>query len=353
MRIEEIDKNLKVETAIHKDDIVWLSPKDAPISIHGLCETEQDMPYHRLPQSVAKATNTGVEGLMWHTAGGRIRFATDSPYIAIKAVMNECGTMPHITKAGQSGFDLYRYVEGMLKYTATFMPISGLTNGYESCIDVPTEMNTYSINMPLYDGVVELYIGLSKNAQIQPAQAYKYEKPVLYYGSSITQGGCASRPGNAYQGFIERMWDTDYINLGFSGSARGEEAMCAYLASLDTSVFVCDYDHNAPSPEHLEKTHYPLYKTYRNAHPTTPIVFVTKPDFRGDNDSIARRNAVYATYRKAKEAGDDNVYFIDGELLFAGDFRDSCTVDGCHPNDLGFYRMGQVIGKVVGELLTK
>ncbi len=149
MRIEEIDKNLKVETSIQKDDIIWLSPKEAPISIHGLCETEQDMPYHRLPQSVAKASNSGVEGLMWHTAGGRIRFATNSPYIAIKAVMNECGTMPHITKAGQSGFDLYRYVSGKQLYVATFMPSSGLTKGYESCINVPTEMNTYTINMPL------------------------------------------------------------------------------------------------------------------------------------------------------------------------------------------------------------
>lgn len=353
MRIEEIDKNLKVETSINKQDIVWLSPKEAPISIHGLCETEQDMPYHRLPQSVAKASNSGVEGLMWHTAGGRIRFATNSPYIAIKAVMKECGTMPHITKAGQSGFDLYRYVSGKQVYVSTFMPIPGLTKGYESCADVPAEMNTYNINMPLYDGVVELYIGLSKDAEIQPAAPYAYEKPVLYYGSSITQGGCASRPGNAYQGFIERKFDTDYINLGFSGSARAEEAMCEYLASLDVSVFVCDYDHNAPTLEHLQKTHFPLYKTYRAAKPTTPIVFVSKPDFRGDRNSIDRRAAIYETYRIAKESGDDNVYFIDGELLFAGEFRDSCTVDGCHPNDLGFYRMGQVIGETVGKLLTK
>ncbi|MBQ8642684.1 MAG: SGNH/GDSL hydrolase family protein [Clostridia bacterium] len=353
MRIEEIDRNLKVETSIRKDDIIWLSPKDAPITIHGLCETELDMPYHRLPESVAKASNPGVEGLMWHTAGGRIRFATNSPYIAIKAVMNECGTMPHITKAGQSGFDLYGYTGGRSVYIGTFMPASGLTRGYESCIHVKPEMNTYTINMPLYDGVKELYIGLAKDSEIQAAAPYRYEKPVLYYGSSITQGGCASRPGNAYQGFIERKFDTDYINLGFSGSARAEEAMNEYLASLDASVFVCDYDHNAPSLEHLKNTHYPLYKTYREANPATPVVFVSKPDFRGDADSIARRAAIYETYRIAKENGDDNVYFIDGEQLFAGEFRDSCTVDGCHPNDLGFYRMGMVIGEMVGRLLTE
>ena len=353
MRIEEIDKNLKVETNIQKDDIIWLSPKDAPFSIHGLCETEKDMPYHRLPEEVGKATNPGVAGLMWHTAGGRIRFATNSPYIAIKAVMNECGTMPHITKAGQSGFDLYGYKNEKQVYIATFMPVPGLTKGYESCIGVPAEMNTYNINMPLYDGVKELYIGLAKDAEIAPAAPYKYEKPVLYYGSSITQGGCASRPGNAYQGFIERKLDTDYINLGFSGSARGEEVICQYMASLDVSVFVVDYDHNAPSLEHLKATHYPLFKTFRDAHPETPVVFVSKPDFRGDADSVARRAAIYETYRIAKENGDDNVYFVDGELLFAGEFRDSCTVDGCHPNDLGFFRMGMVIGEAVEKILVK
>ena len=107
MRIEEIDKNLKVESHIHKNDIVWLSPKESPFTIHGLCETEKDMPYHRLPEAVAKASNPGVEELMWHTAGGRIRFATNSPYIAIKAIMPETETFTDMAKAGQSGFDLF------------------------------------------------------------------------------------------------------------------------------------------------------------------------------------------------------------------------------------------------------
>ena len=352
MDIREVDKNFKIETTLKEADIVWRDAASAPFRLFGAC-AEAEGPFYRPPQSVAGAINGGVYGLCRHTAGIRLRFATDSPYIAIKAVMNECGTMPHITKAGQSGFDLYHYVGGMQVYAGTFMPSSGLTKGYESCINVKPEMNTYTINMPLYDGVKELYIGLAKDSEIAPAAPYKYEKPVLYYGSSITQGGCASRPGNSYQGFIERKYDTDFINLGFSGSARAEEAMCAYIASLDVSVFVCDYDHNAPSLEHLQKTHYPLYKTFRDANPDTPVVFVSKPDFRGDADSIARRAAIYETYRIAKENGDDNVYFIDGELLFAGEFRDSCTVDGAHPNDLGFFRMGMVIGEVVGKILAE
>jgi len=355
MRIEELDKNLKVETKINKDDIIWLSPKEAPFVIYGLCGNGSDLPYHRVPKDVAEKTSEGVKNLAWHTAGGRVRFATDSPYIAIKAVMPKTATMVHMTKAGQSGFDLYEDVDGAPAYYSTFMPISGVTDGYESLAEMKNpRMTTYSINMPLYDGVNELYIGLKQGSQIAAPRKYKHEKPVLYYGSSITQGGCASRPGNSYQAMIERMLDTDYINLGFSGNAKGEEVMVNYLASLDVSVFVCDYDHNAPNVEHLSKTHLPLYRAYREANPKTPIVFVTRPDFyrySQSADSPDRRKVVYDTYMTAKNEGDENVYFIDGETLFEGPLRDSCTVDGCHPNDLGFFRMAQVIGKVIKNII--
>ncbi len=354
MRIDEIDQNLKVEANIRLDDVIWLSPKNAPFSIHGLCETELDMPYHRVPQSVAKETSVGVEELMWHTAGGRIRFATNSPYIAIKAIQPETETCPDMAKAGHSGFDLFTTRFGKTTYTATYMPPYGVTGGYESCAWVSGEMVTYTIGMPLYDGVNELYIGLKKGSEIAPAEPYMYEKPVLYYGSSITQGGCASIPGTAYQAIISRKYDTDFINLGFSGNAKAEKAMVDYLASLDVSVFVCDYDHNAPNAEYLEATHWPLYETYRAANPDTPIVFVTRPDFYSPWANTPKRwTVIHETWRKAKAAGDNNVYFIDGRELFAGDCWDICTVDGCHPNDLGFYRMAQGIGDVVGKLLTK
>ena len=180
---------------------------------------------------------------------------------------------------------------------------------------------------------------------------YALEKPVLYYGSSITQGGCASRPGNAYQAMISRRLDADFINLGFSGNAKAETVMCEYLASLDASVFVCEYDHNAPNADHLAKTHRPLYETYRAAHPDVPIVFVTKPDFHPGTEDERRRRIVIDTYEYALSVGDRKVSFVDGAHLFDGPFADSCTVDGCHPNDLGFFRMAQKIGDAVEAAL--
>ena len=193
--------------------------------------------------------------------------------------------------------------------------------------------------MPLYDPVEEVYIGLAAGADLEAPEPYKYEKPVLYYGSSITQGGCASRPGNAYQAMISRKLDGDFLNLGFS---------------LDPFVFVSDYDHNAPNADYLEATHYNLYETFRRAHPDTPSILVSKPDFtRGAEQDERRLAIIRESYEKALANGDRHVYFIDGSHIFDGEFSDSCTVDGCHPNDLGFYRMAIVIGAVVEQAINE
>ena len=351
MKISDVDKNLAVESKLNLSDVVWFDAKDEPFSIHGLYRTEKGKLFLRLPLETAKATSAGVYWLNQHTAGGRIRFRTNSPYIAIKAVMPDNATMAHITMLGQSGFDLYRSDDGVYQYNRSFVP-GGRNHGYESSQKTDGQWHTYTIHMPLYDPVEEVYIGLAADAEVEKAQPYRYEKPVLYYGSSITQGGCASRPGNAYQAMIARRFDADFINLGFSGNAKAEAVMCEYLASLDVSVFVCDYDHNAPNAAHLEATHEPLYRTYRAKNPDTPIIFISKPDYYPENpDDVRRRAIVKATYDRAVSEGDRNVYYIDGAHLFDGEFADSCTVDGCHPNDLGFFRMAQKIGDVVGQVL--
>ncbi len=350
MRIEEADKNFVVDSKIDKPDIVWLSPKDDPMSIHGLWNPKETTDcYLRMPKETADAVNDGIGYLNTHTSGGRIRFKTNSPYIALKAVMPENGTRSHMARTGQSGFDLYRLIEGKTKYYNTFIPHSA---GVEAVVDTDGVMRTYTIHMPLYDSVNEVYIGLAENAELLPADPYTYEKPVLYYGSSITQGGCASRPGTSYTALIAQKYDTDFINLGFSGRARGEQNMAEYLASLDVSIFVCDYDHNAPNPEHLRATHEPLYRTYRAKNPDTPIIFVTRTDCHLPCTE-ERKQIIRETYEKALAEGDKNVYFIDGSTIFDCEFGDNCTVDRIHPTDFGFVRMATCIGEKVGELLEK
>ena len=354
MKTTDFDKNLVVDTDISEKDIIWFDVKNEPFALSGVFYDESRGQYLRMPQEIADRVNDGVSWLNTNTAGGRVRFITDSSFIGIRAVMENCPLMPHITLAGQSGFDLYRKTERGELYERTFMPPMGMKTGYSSGQVFDGERYEYTINFPLYDGVKELYVALKKDAFLSAPGKYAYEKPVVYYGSSITQGGCASRPGNSYQAMISRMLDTEYINLGFSGSCRAEDVMADYINGLDMSVFVLDYDHNTPSVEYLEQTHGKFFRAIREKHPELPIVILSAPDslLRG-GDFMKRRDIVKATFDAAIAAGDENVAFVDGLTLFEGELFDSCTVDGCHPNDLGFYRMAQKTGAAVKAALIK
>ena len=212
-------------------------------------------------------------------------------------------------------------------------------------------MTDYVLNLPLYNDVSHLQIGVREGSRFETPKKYANEQPVVFYGSSITQGGCASRPGNCYQNFLSRELNLDYVNLGFSGSGRAEDIMIEYLSGLEMSVFVSDYDHNAPNAEYLAATHEKLYRGIRAKHPNIPYVMITRPDCRDSSSATDRRRVVMKTYETALSEGDRNVYFLDGATIFAGDEYDACTVDGTHPNDLGFYRFFKALLPIFEEII--
>lgn len=349
--ITEIDKNFKVETKLDKNNLQFFSVFDPVFQICGVFY--EDGKFRRLPERVAKEVNEGVLMLHANTAGGRIRFITDSPYVAIYVKYGEINRFPHFTLTGSAGFDLYEEKDGEDVYVNTFIPPYDVKDIFESAIDFPTPgRRSVTINMPLYSEVVELYIGVAEGSDLSPAKPYADRKPFVYYGSSITQGGCACRPGNAYQSFIERRFHTDYINLGFSGSARAEETMSEYINNLDMSIFIYDYDHNAPDAAHLEKTHGRMYREIRSKHPDLPIIMMSMPNRHLDQWRQERFDVIVKSFNNAIAAGDKNVYFIPGpELMKYADNNGS--VDNSHPNDLGFYSMARVLGDLIEEILKK
>ena len=351
MDITEIDKNLK-STAITETDIVWRNVRDGIFSIHGIFYSEQEGHYRRMPKEIADSISEGVRVLSTCATGGRIRFVTNSPYIAIKAVVADMPLSSNNSLGAQSGFSVY--VDGVFKgnLRPEFTNVKSATDGkYVFASMVRTQKNTVSdieLYTPLYNCVYEVFIGLKEGSSLLPAKEYSNKLPVVFYGSSITQGGCASHPGNDYASIACRRLGLDYINLGFAGNAKGEPLMADYLSSLKAEIMVLDYDFNAPNVEWLKETHYPLYEKIRLAQPNVPIVFMTRPNFLYDPTSCKpRRELIYNNYIKAKENGDKNVYFIDGETLLGVEDWDLCTVDNCHPNDLGFYRMAEKVQEVL------
>lgn len=352
--IETIDPNFKVTTTLNEPDLRYYDARKAPFQIYGLSDPRKGPVFKRMPDSVAASVSEGVKNLNASTTGGRVRFSTDSNYIAIKAVMPALTAFPHMTLAGTSGFDLYIDKEPQSLFYKTFMPPVGMKDGYESILYFPdTRKRNVTIHFSIYSSVASLYIGLQKSSYIDSGAEYRFKKPVLYYGSSITQGGCTSRPGNTYPAIIARHLNRDFINFGFSGNAKGEPALAEYIAGLDISMLVCDYDHNAPDARYLADTHEKFYQKFRDSAPELPVLFISKPDFNPYlREDILRRNVIYSTYLHAMESGDRNVFFLDGNSLLAGRDHDCCTVDGCHPNDAGFLRMAGVIGDTIGRVLS-
>lgn len=338
-QISKIDRNFAVETSLNIDNIKFYDIQEEPFSLYGVF-FENGM-YRRLPEEIAKAVSANVYYLHGNTAGGRIKFTTNSNYVAIKAVMPSIGKMPHFALTGSAGFDLY--VGRKEKYYGTFKPPFDISDGYESVLHFDKKaLREITINFPLYSGVEALYVGLEEDAHVNKAHGYTHKKPIGFYGSSITQGGCASRPGNAYESIVSRALQTDYINLGFSGSALAEDEIIEYIKTLDLSVFVYDYDHNAPTLEHLEKTHQKMFLAIRESHPEMPIIIMSRPKYQLTESDKQRLAVIKKTYTDAIAAGDQNVYLIDGPTLMKY-AKTEGTVDGCHPNDLGFYSMAKAL----------
>lgn len=349
MKISDVDKNFKIESKVPFDDVKFINCEEEPFKIYGVFK--ENGTFRRMPENIAKTVTAYVNFLCTHTAGGRLRFKTNSKYIAINATMPHAEKMPHFALTGSTGFDMYVKVDGVDTYYRTFIPPIDIQDAYEGYFTFPdNSMREITINFPLYSAVSDLYIGLQNTAELLPPTNYKIEKPIVYYGSSITQGGCASRPGNSYEAMVSRSLDANHINLGFSGNAKGEPAMMKYISRLDMAAFVYDYDFNAPNAQHLQDTHENGFKIIREANPDLPIIIMPRPSVDKFEDQGERYKIIKATYDNAIKNGDKNVYFISGQELMQIAGCDG-TVDFTHPNDLGFYSMAKALEKVLKNIL--
>ncbi len=337
--------------AIKEADAQFYNIHEEPFSVYGLWNPSVD--YRRMPDDAATKVSPGVADKSVSPAGGRIRFATDSPYIGIRVKFRYSVVgSPHITRLAATGFDLYGEENGKMEFLTCYYPALDGFDGYEGLCRVENPiMRDYMLHFPMGNEVYDVEICLQKGSHMQKAKPYRYEKPIAFYGSSITHGCGATRPGMIYPNIVSRELDADVLCLGFSGQAKGEVAMAEYIGGLDMSAFVLDYDANASSAEYLSKTHYPFYEAVRKLQPDLPILMVTYPSLKMRESMTARRDVIMETYLTARKAGDKHVYFIDGYTLFNGPNRRDCTVDGSHPSDLGYLRMATVIGGVLKEIL--
>lgn len=348
--IGNVDKNFIIKSTLGKEDVRWLSSNDEAFSIYGLMQDENG--YKRMDTELAMSISPHFNMLSRMTSGGRIVFETNSPYIAIN-VKAELMPMSHMTYLGTFGFDIYEDSGDGFKYLNSLCPPENCIeekNGYECMYEFRTPgVRKLMINFPLYGFVNQLYIGVDENSYVKKLpNHYKDMKPMVFYGSSVTHGACATRPGNCYPHIVSRKTNIDFINLGFSGSANAQKEIAEYIANIPMSAFIMEYDYNdCQTPELVRQKHYPFYKIIRDKNPDLPIIVMSLP-ITSTEPWYESRQCVIESYEKAKANG-DNVYFVDGLTIFDGEFYDCATTDGCHPSDYGFVRMAKAVLKGLKE----
>ena len=343
----EYDANMVIKEYVDEEPVLFYDIDNDPIRVYGVWREGEH--YVRMPKAVAETVSEGIANRYSSTAGGRIRFVTDSPFVVIKAVYSWTHKVDINTFLLSCGFDTY--VDGKFN-SAVKVPldIDAGEHNYKVPIYGAGE-HLVTINMPTHSAFNKISIGIAEGTKISHAPDYTYEKPILYYGSSITHGSSASRPGMTYTAQVSRLLDSNYHSLGFGGLCKGEPQMADYIASLDMSVFVLDYDHNAPTSEHLLATHESVFLTFREKHPDIPVVMISRPtDSCGREEAKRRFDIIKRTYDNARSRGDKNVYLING-LDFFGEDAVEFTVDTRHPTDLGFYVMARTIADVIRPLL--
>lgn len=347
MKIENIDKNFKKQKATAGEEKVYNIPC-SQFNLKG-CYYDEDYGFIKMNPEYAEKISEGVAWGTRCTAGVRLLFSTDSDKMTLTAELFKC-VMPHMPLTGSAGFTLCECVGSRERFVANFCPDFGEEQTFTAHAKLAGgKTRNYVLYFPLYSWVKKLSLAFSEKSVVKQFEKYKNVLPVLYYGSSITQGGCASRPDTCYQARIGRETCVDYCIHGYSGNAKAEPLVREFLKNFDCSLFVCDYDHNADTADYLEQTHLPLYKKFREtpAHKNVPIIFLTKPDGLRDGEGERRVKIVKATYEYALNSGDKNVYFIDGRTFYHKNLSDHCAVDGCHPTDLGFYFMAKSLLKVI------
>ena len=328
------------------------------IGVEGKGWTDTGRPYDRLPAKAEGVVRQPVWDLSHHSAGLCVRFVTDATTIHARWKVSSAGlAMDHMPATGMSGLDLYARGEDGWHWVGVGRP-TAQENSAQLVTGLDAGPREFRLYLPLYNGTESLEIGIPEGDRIAPAPAYPEEraKPICFWGTSIVQGGCASRTGMAYPAIFGRWLDRPTINLGFSGNGQSEPEMAELLAELDVAAFVLDCLPNLTAEQTAERTG-PAVRILREARPDTPIVLVENITYQQSplvgwarESGDAKNAALRAVYEELIAQGIHGLIYVPGGPLLGDDGEG--TVDGTHPTDLGFLRMAGHLRRYIEDALT-
>ncbi len=342
------------DISLDETDYYWTDIRDFGIQGKGWNDS---LSFNRLPAKAKGVVREPVWNLSGHTAGLHVMFSTNATTIkASWSLTSENISMNHFAATGVSGLDLYvKREDGSWHWLGVGRP-DGIENMVSLATGLPEGSREYMLYLPLYNGVHYVEIGIAEGFSISGSLP-RAEKPILFYGTSITQGGCASRPGMCSTAILSRRLDREIINLGFSGNGMMELEVAQLLAELDPLVYFIDCLPNLQASEVAERVE-PFVAILRQAHPHTPIVLaegVTYDDaFLVEKRRLRNsesRKALRIAYENLLAGGTRNLFYqiAEGQLGFDGEG----TVDGTHPTDLGFYRQANTYQLLLEHIIQE
>jgi lysophospholipase L1-like esterase len=325
-------------------DLLWYDARY--LTVEGKGWTDTGNFWERLPARAKGKVPKRVWALSKNTAGICVRFVTDSK--EIHAIWDGGGAMNHMAATGNSGLDLYARKNGQWEFKGVGRPKQTRSNSLlaKNLSGKPTE---YLLYLPLYNHVTELKIGIQPDSMIKkaPDRPREKAKPIVFYGTSITQGGCASRCGMCHAALLGRWLDREVINLGFSGSGKMEPELAKLLCELEPEMFILECLPNMTTAMVQERVE-PFVRILRRSHPDTPILLVENPIGVPHNAGNA---ALRKIYEKLQNQNVKNLYYLPGDSQLAGE--ENGTVDGVHPTDLGFFRMAVAYRPVLEKIIAE
>jgi hypothetical protein len=326
---------------------------DPHLAVYGLPGFNEDKPIlRRLPSRLKDRLRPPVWDLAQDPSGGRIRFRTDSTTVGIVAQNPGFSNLHHMPSVGENGFDVY--VDG--NYLGSAWPDATGKITKEWQVGRDHQMRDITLYLPLYKPVTIQDVILDARAQLEPPTPYAITKPIVYYGSSITQGGCASNPGGSCQAILERKLNADFVNLGFSGNGMGEPTLAEAICELDPSCIVLDFWGN-PSAEQYAAALPGFVDILRKRWPRLSIL-VTSPFYfpaeatggEAAREAAAKRRTAREFVAQRRKQGDQWIVFVDG-LKMLDKTQTAGLVDGVHCNSLGFYFNAQGLEPFLRKVL--
>ena len=339
-------------------DVVWRDMAADPFRLGGLPFHANGKELRRLPVLPEGAIPEAVDMLAWHSSGATLGFKTDSDRICLRVKLGCSKVMDHMTAIGSGGFDLYMgSPERRIFCASTRFPANAAEYSVILIKGIPAEgVREYLLEFPLYSNVASLEVGLAPGAKLEAPTPWRSGKRVVIYGTSITQGGCASRPGMCMANMLSRRWNMEVVNLGFSGSGKGEPEVLELVAGVpDPALFVLDYVVNA-GLKGFRETLPGAIDIIRRHHPEVPVALLTPmhlcrelwiPQRAADHREVCELMRAEAERRRA--SGDANVHFVNGTVEAADWFE--YMVDGVHLTDLGFYKQTELVAPQLEKLL--